>query len=553
MFAGFTFDFHTPWINGMAKHMIKNGLRALINPATRNLVINHHGKVFELKAIAPIIAGVDLVFLIVSPTEYAVWKIEDEGVSLVSFELSLEDYIAQDYDKGGDDEYPSVCKSNRGQDEHRIMLQSDPRLPGVYPDSENRYGILGKYYKVGAVWEYVIVGYRSTYEPEGWSSGGAEVWNSEVYKSDANYLCSGRRPFIVDSNGDVLKNLEFWETAAGVGQIEYDDEDGHKIGDSFSYSAQNDIYAVLDKDKIIGVDRSSFLTLNVNTITSVSNPCCSSSVNCPTSVGRQLINSEEYDYRFGSVTLETILGYWFEWNSVLIELPCPCTNPPVSKAIHPVVMADRNKYQTSSPNTSEMVIMDYDNINVDETFICFYAKKDGVFWDYNYLYLSGTESNPTAFNGYWKFDINQRVYWLVYRLNSGTLQRLKICTLDDGAVRTYAAPTYSCVGPTVCPPTSSYTQVSGFQGQRIRNVTCQATEKYLLYSYTLQTYNGPLGQQHWNDGDDVLWDFDERILGIIDIATGTRTEHEVNNSLLGDLYKDTFDEEKASAVGLHRR
>ena len=45
------FNFISPRINGLAKHMIDKKMRAMVNPVTSNIVINHAGKVFEIESI----------------------------------------------------------------------------------------------------------------------------------------------------------------------------------------------------------------------------------------------------------------------------------------------------------------------------------------------------------------------------------------------------------------------------------------------------------------------------------------------------------------------
>jgi hypothetical protein len=44
-------NFTKPISNGMKDRMIQESLKALINPTTGNLVINHNEKVFEIEQI----------------------------------------------------------------------------------------------------------------------------------------------------------------------------------------------------------------------------------------------------------------------------------------------------------------------------------------------------------------------------------------------------------------------------------------------------------------------------------------------------------------------
>ena len=48
-------DFIAPRVSGIGKHMIEKKLKVMINPATENIVINHKGRVFEIKK--PVVSG----------------------------------------------------------------------------------------------------------------------------------------------------------------------------------------------------------------------------------------------------------------------------------------------------------------------------------------------------------------------------------------------------------------------------------------------------------------------------------------------------------------
>lgn len=47
------------------------------------------------------------------------------------------------------------------------------------------------------------------------------------------------------------------------------------------------------------------------------------------------------------------------------------------------------------------------------------------------------------------------------------------------------------------------------------------------------------------------WRFNKRIVGLIDADTGQKSETEITDSFLGDMYKDKFDKTLYSAVGFH--
>jgi len=89
----------------------------------------------------------------------------------------------------------------------------------------------------------------------------------------------------------------------------------------------------------------------------------------------------------------------------------------------------------------------------------------------------------------------------------------------------------------------------GYSGQRVVNVSCKVMDKYMVYSYILQDYNGPTNENHINDENDTYWDFNSRVLGVISLETGERYVYTVDSG-----FKDIleFDETQRHEVGVHQ-
>ncbi len=497
--------------------------------------------------------GIPVLFLITSPTEYVGWNVirDSDGVVTLTPKSIIFPDIAELH-SGLPLNWPSTVKSSSDYSKHRFVIADVPVVPGAYLDSNNNYGQYGLYYEKDTTWQYFYNGMSSGWQPKDFSPNSSVVWEEQW---SGGYICSSRHPFQTypnpsdPENNLILKNLRFIKTATGVGQIEYDTKDGHQIGPSFNYSSQQHIYAVLNKDKIIGGDFSTYNTVETDTTTSeqIYDPDGNCYGNPYYIYSGEYSGGDIYDgFKFGDVVLDTDIGYFKRWGGSSSKISCGCRD----KFAYGIITTYW-RYISIAGNESMINMMDYDNLNGDETFICFYRKKDGYQTDEKYQQIG----YPSRYNGYGAIG-DKAIFWMAYRINNGALVKVEVCSLTSGDYGTYGTLQYN----DYCPnwgigcqiPSYPPTNTSGFRGTRMSDVSCQVTSKYIFYSYVLQTYNGPPGTDHWFDDDNVLWDFSSRILGIIDIATGKRTEHTVNDDLLGKLYKDTFDKTKAAAIGWHK-
>ncbi len=572
MYEGYTLDFVSPWLYGIAKKMIARGLRAMINPFTGNLVINHHGKVFELKAIAGVL-GVDLVFLIVSPTEYAVWKIEDEGVTLTPSDFSINKFCLQTT-VGEIAFHPSTLKSNSNENEHGYLIED---LSGLTISNwpTRRYG----YYDNSAQY-FNLFGLIRNYVPSGWTIGSKEIFSGVAYLGSDEWA-SSRNNWQVVEDGVVYKNLKAKKNVpSDTVEILYTDEEGEKVG--YSEPWHEGVMAVLNKEQFVGIDYDNPYTVpGFDIVYYPYNTCFygdSSTYGLINGVASELSGTIS-DFKFGSVVIEpnvsSGLGFvTFREQSVTgaISRRC-CNDDPTDEYL----TGHNFAWAIDTSLSSALRIMDYDNRdNKDETFIMFYSRR----------YTGRLVNNITAFTGasqvllgdngclkgtpFLRREGKNLLFMLAYRLKGGALKKEFITSISSGQDPwgthfEYYTTSADCSSPNT--GTTSNLQNDSIpagpivtSGKRIKRVSCKATKQYLLYSYILQEYSGPTAttvpaqsEYHGVDDNDADWTFIKRVLGVIDIETGKRTEYTVNDTLLGNLYKDTFDEEKASAVGLHRR
>ncbi len=633
MYEGYTLDFVSPWLYGIAKKMISKGLRAMINPSTGNLVINaawrvdnstqrperfYHRKIFELKAIAGAFLGEDLVFLIVSQTEYAVWKIKDEGATLIPTGFNIGQRTNRvDVDSAvNEGTLNSVVKPDKNYSEHYFSVQDndDP----VYNHNYYTYGL---YRDRDANGLKELMGLRDGYQPPDWDINiGWTVSNifGYLYYSQSPdaypwYLCSSRHPFII-YNGKVIKNLEIWQIDATTLEIHYDSIDGEGlIGETVPNSKK---FAALTPDLYVGhgevyvPELTSTYTYGQHFDCGCCVPFNNCVVGCPDGVdlltsSYEIYIGDKYPYNFGNVSLgdyglggyktteraytsffaDCVTGlsgcnlfsptWLFTWH----QSGGACTGGTMEGTVY------RLSYELvfEIRDNSSLYIMDYDNlipnvtadksVNIDDTFImiCYEGgntlSNPGRRDEYDaspvwvktwlsplsgcskYQYGNWQDWYTTTRESFWE----SKHYRLKYRLKGGSVITVDICdysTIYNKKVDTVTG--YTLVSPGSCAAywdksvsSTNTGLISG--GTKLMYPTCIATEKYLFYSYITKTGWGPY------PGSPSSLDFDKRILGIIDIESGKRTEHTVNDALLGDLYKDTFDEEKASAVGLHRR
>ena len=470
----------------------------------------------------------NFLFLIYSSTEYAVWRIIDNGDDGIKPEPTnfLISSVTKPFDMGS---YmnPSVVKSNKDYDKHFYTIENH-RV-----DAHCFYW----FYPYYSSWQYgrnlecesaevtVVIGFSNC-----WIDGAFDSntdYLSHPSGNGSDFIASGRNSAYTDEDGVQIKNLRLMYIDNVSGQIKYEekDEEGkwlEKDGNivSFRQDKPYDIHAVLSPTKFFGVDSNSYEFIS----NSIPRPCTF----YIGLVGGGSEFYEKYDVVFGNVIIEqNKVGSWHNIMGSNDACPGICV------------------YQEWVDGSEDAKVFpaDYCNINVDETFLIFYRKRiDGGIHVWGSRVKDGRCQATYDFydrrNGYtyqWK---------IAYRLKGGDVQYITndanvniICSYASGRLF-HGYP--------------SEVLFDGYGGQRIDTISCYASEKYLFYSYSLWTYNGPDNENHFEDFNNDYFTFEKRVLGIINIETGVKSEHTVNDELLGDMYKDTFDKTKAAAIGWHK-
>ncbi|MBI4654076.1 MAG: hypothetical protein HY752_03685 [Nitrospirae bacterium] len=476
-----------------------------------------------------------LVFLIYQDAQnnpvYAVWSIENSGKKLVSYDFDISKYTT--YFNIYNYRNSSVVKSDDNYQNHvytieNLRIDNEYFQPG-YNNGYPQYGRRLQSTNLLPTDKMIAIGVRNCFI-NGIFDYDTSYLNYPLGDA-SNYICSGRHSAYMDEKKKWIKNLSLWKINTNSGQIKYETENGWENGSVISYQKQSDIYAVLSPDKYIGLQ----------------------------SIG----NGINYDIFWIEWNLQ---GYWWQKCRFFLDEVSNfyeviqvnglegyhniAINPAIGafkkfvfgdtiledKLSERVVEGEHESYRQLSKSVN---VMDYDNVNIDETFICIYFTSSGR----NYWYVRTwdgyyPECNTSGTVIYYGHDnwhsLTLKEYVLSYKIKDKELVKITTGYFTSGI---YVTP-----GP--------FYNTSRNEGQRLSGVSTQATDKYLLYTYMLWTYSGPSNEDHFNDLDDTYWTFNKRILGIIDIETGTRTDHEVNDELLGQ-YKDTFDKTLPSAIGFH--
>lgn len=499
------------------------------------------GKVIELP-------NKSFIFLIASPTSYAVWEIT-EGGTLKPYSFNIASF-ANKYTKpaGIDDLYPSVTQSNLKLNKHVYTVETK-RIDASLSTSL-QYGRV-KWY--GWPETRVMFGLRNCFQPVDYNPASEDIWDSDMTYTSKGYLCSSRhssqRDFSDSLGAFWNKNMEFYGENT-TGRIEFDRIDEHINQTPQEFYSQNSVFAVISQSKIIKKDNfytnESWDTRDPNSWIASPYGCCWPPTQMPMLIStkdNEFYNLWGYKIYFGDVFIG-MMGT----NSVSTERftvsTCPNGAEFPAAALTTLITT-----QDSTGNSTEFHILDYDNIveidgktdgvTGDETFVCFTAHKSNI--------LTVRESNSRGHVFYKHLNEGiARTYNLIYRINGGGLITIPIATLMDGAYQ------YSVSPVSICDTTVNSTEIYGFQGQRASNISSKIADSKIIYTYTIEQWTGPLLIQDWyytaaNTGN---WTFIKRIIGIIDIATGIKNEYEITDEFLG-MNLSHFDKTTAAAIGIH--
>jgi len=478
---------------------------------TKVRIINNMGDVIitivapeEVVVNANIVTISTLIFLIQDATHYAVWKIATESVTLTPYNFRLLKYVTfwDNYVHRN----PSTVKSNSKYNKHTFTIENKRVDVSYFERTDNvwpQYGMLA--YSLGLPGGEidVLIGVPNEYIND-------DTFNHSATFPVSSVICTSKHTSYKDANGDVISTLCVQNIDGGSGRIVYTKNGVTEYGSTIAYAHPCDIFAALSPDKYIGVDLTTWTYSNIN---EGSLAVC----NAHTELGPR------YSYLFGDVTLETELGT-FTYNDI------------VGESVFDVTWCcTYSVWYRYARILGKMHILDYDNIQVDKSFICFYKFKSGYT-----LHEEGSSDYALFIN-----DLTCVEYKIAYRANGGELKTEVICDLKS------SSDSYSYIGETPCSGYLTPSLGPNFIGSRISDISCYANEKYLVYTYTLWNYTGDSGEVHFDDMDNTHYTFVSRILGIINAGSGKHTKHVITDKLLGK-YADTFDKEAAAAIGIHK-
>lgn len=534
------------------------------------------------------IAGVGkklLIFLLHSNNSYAVWEImmdEDEPdvLKLSKFNISrhvqyIEYYLPalHSFPKA-----PSVTQSSRNFSTHVVSIQN---LFGYDCSGIISKAIYGRQVRFPSGPDdlicYVFYGMTSDFEPVGYNINDREYFEGSGIYAASDYIAGSRHTYQI-YNEKVIKDLTIWLVDDTDVKIRYRDEDGEKYGVTLN-AYDVGVFAALTPELAVYKDKTIIdLGSGGNTIVTILFVYVETrwQIDPEDAVCKKLVTRiEDYrdytdidsitgwgpEYFFGTQVLEGLGNssgvtdtYKKHYKGDLIYYQVDdwriygCISP--SRLYYWVTDTIRQYYYRTIDKDQTLSPIDYDNMDGEETCIFFYYVFSGdgsssSEWDilvYKYSPPIGPWYYVSGYLGSWSETWtggSKMECKMMYRINGGSFETEKISTIRDGNFKRIVN------GDTIF-------DITGFQGERIFRPTCKVTDEYLIYSYIIQTYTGNLAESHWNGYIETDWDFKKRILGVINIKTGKRTEHEVNDELLGDLYKDTFNKTEAAAIGLHK-
>ncbi|MFZ3090027.1 MAG: hypothetical protein WA240_05305 [Nitrospirota bacterium] len=440
---------------------------------------------------------------------------------------------------------PATIQSDKTFTEHYYMPSTiqNKKIPS---DKFKNYGRLfeveGKKYQLGN---------RNSFTPTGWDKNSPLQYNTDLsyFSYPLNYISSGRHNWAY-SGDNVIKNLEVWKETDNTYHIRYTTKDGVIKGNDLPFS---DIYAVLSPTKVVGISNTSQrqdeYTLKPGYYRAY---LCASRGEEQYYIesyysGYRLYQGSGKGFYFGDVVLS------YNENELVVDFDtghsqkCPC--PDDSGFYYDTGwLATEIDETTSSPIFN---IKDYDNINEDETFIVMYTKTgernqskgEGASTQH---YGPGVPYNIVWWSG------SIRSYHIAYRLKGGDIQQEEISW--NGYVRKRTKIGTGDICDRLTWNTTDVLTPTQFQGQAIFNPSSKVfdfnAKTYIVYSYSIYDYIGDPETANFDSELLSDWRFNKRIVGLIDAETGQKSETEITDVFLGDMYKN-FDKTLYGAMGFN--
>lgn len=508
-----------------------------------------------------------LLFLISNSSHFIVWELKnDNGIITLN---PYEPWNGANY--GGDDYTPEwyaalkfdLSKYTKETElssyyfRYNSVLQSNPNI------NEHRYTVCNVYNsgKINTItynqwanretsWIY---GFKEDYEKIGYNINASYIFNSDNsyigYYNSFNtplvypiFICSSRHPSII-FNGGVIKNLELWCIDATHAQIKYTDSSGNKTGSLLDFSASSyqtyKYFAILSPNLYIGHSGSTAPYNNTTYVEVTPGIYCDTCWIEEPLIASQTIHSGGYSYSFGNYLIDS-MGTSSSINNSYSIIVQYGTNVLLRYTIHDSIIK------------SSFKVLNYDNLNIDETFILFYEEMINHTWGTatnevcNDRYISGDGGESTTKKTYLVYKTKNMLNPIQIEISSGVYGY----TIISHNVFPGGDNPYYC-DPPIEYVVDSLSQTSS--GTRIKDPTCKINEDYIIYTYIIEDYAGVSGELHWNDykNPDPNWIFSKRIIGIIDIKTSVITEQDITDEFLGDWGNYYFDQKYPAAIGLH--
>lgn len=470
---------------------------------------------------------VPLIFLIRSDGEYAVFMIgKDDALTTCVFEIpTYTTYFAIFENRN-----PSVVKSDEGYQNHvytveNVSVDNKYFQPG-YDYGYPQYGRRIQSYNLLPDDKLVAIGVRNCFINDVFDYNTSYL--NYPLGQTSQYICSGRHSSYVVQDEGLIENLRVWRDVSNEGQIKYVVSGEEKNGAIIPFLYQHDIYAVISPTLIVGIPDDEQIYVP-DTFTQ--NPCGDGTYDYTYVYGYQ----RPAGWCFGNVQLEEAWkNYAYAHNDCWSVSECQWPG---------VFLWRRSMYSVNGTRTIRWY--DYDNIDGDNTFICFYG-----------IHESGYESTcgqvkQTYWGPLWESGraCTGKIlkYRMAYRINGGETIKSEITDIVAGIWTTW--------GSGSCESQPAKTgQGNGTDGQRVSSISCKISDDYILYTYILKDFtgSGTDGLNHIDDMDDTNYTFNKRVLGTINIKTGIHIQNELTDVFLGK-YKDTFDKTQAAAIGFHKR
>jgi len=480
---------------------------------------------------------------------YAVFTINNTTLELTPYPFDIRSYITYVLPYGYIKLNPSTCQSNEAFTEHTVMIETHHATLYDSNTTTNKWPGYGKPITVGSTSPLLLF------------KGVDGDYINNVYTQDTSWstytnatlLSVPRHPKVVDPDIGLIEQLKFVSDGVDQQHSQYltGDGDNHIVEQLGSFS-------VLGKESFIGsIDPIWAITVDDRTTMVPFNDECSYG---------EIMHGWYWDgqksssaYKFGSVTLEEKWKDYIWFNYTEDGRRC-------------IVCSEAFKYSLikilfGSGIFKHLYIYDYDNINIDETFVCFYGvrtlNKSG-YYTYADKYVVWLSYGEPLF-GYEHRSGNHILFKMAWRCNNGIvhIEDIKYNISDnlgnyEGTPLTlsYAlmhGDIWVYTSDALCNPNQTTTHITGTYGHRLVRFATKVTEKFMVYTYVVQEYTGPVdGTNHLYDTDDTYFTFVKRIIGVIKVETGGKIEYEITNEFLSDLYQYKFNKENSAAIGIHK-